>query len=83
MTYLINDFTGLIIGLFVVYVTVVFANRWTQSPHNEDVILGDFVGFPLHYGFSAAFVVVPVLVWYVYQFFLNLGPKGTSKAIKI
>eukprot|EP00331_Platyophrya_macrostoma_P010404 CAMPEP_0176414628 /NCGR_PEP_ID=MMETSP0127-20121128/5362_1 /TAXON_ID=938130 /ORGANISM="Platyophrya macrostoma, Strain WH" /LENGTH=82 /DNA_ID=CAMNT_0017794545 /DNA_START=39 /DNA_END=287 /DNA_ORIENTATION=- len=82
MVYYINDFTGAMIGLLVVYVTAVFTHRWTTH-HDEDAVLGAFVGFPFHYGYSAVFVIVPVLVWFFYQLLLILGPKGTSKAIKV
>lgn len=76
MGYIINDFVALMIGSLIVYATFTFANinapkhllNGADLPPAEIAVL---------------YVLVPFCVWYVYQALLWLGPKGSSKAIKI
>ena len=96
MGYFLNDFTAAIIGLFVAYTTFEVVNRFhplsatrgapivldsNSSTTSNPLLIAQFVGaYP---EISLLCLLLPFAVWYSYQFFLNVGPKGTSKAIKI
>lgn len=97
MGYFLNDFTATVIGLFVAYTTFEVVNRYAPisttrgapltilhnatSAASPQLLLSQVAGsYP---EISLLCVLLPFAVWYTYQLFLNCGPKGTSKALKI
>ncbi|CUG92887.1 transmembrane protein, putative [Bodo saltans] len=76
MGYIMNDFVALMIGSLVVYATFTFANLGPLNQTSRDK-----VSPPAEV--SLIYVLTPFAVWFVYQGLLWLGPKGSSKALKI
>lgn len=75
MVYLMNDFVALMISALVIYATFTFANL---GPLNQT---RGVVQPPPE--LSLLYVLTPFAVWFVYQGFLIIGPKGSPKALKI
>lgn len=76
MAYLLNDFTGLLIGALLVFTTFEVVHKLTPNRYTNVL-----EGIPIES--CCLYLATPFGVWYFYQLLLRIGPKGTSKAIKI